>query len=168
MRQPKFFSFSDPKKTTAIVVATFAFFLIIGELRRYVHFPSSEKNLKPQVSQFSLPRFQLTDNSALFSNSLFGDYIPAQLDTADIKKSRLAAEIVGIMCAENAEESHAVIRTGELEKTYEIGDSLSGDAVIKRILPQSVVILHDGLLESLSLPKNSLSFEAPAKPLIEE
>lgn len=81
----------------------------------------------------------------------------------------LDAEIVGIMFDDNEEYSQVIIKVGGgPEKVYSIGDSLPGGAIIKRISPDAIVVLHNGALESLSLPKNELIFEAPAKPLIEE
>ncbi len=171
MRRPKFFSFSlnEPKKIAAMLISILAAILFFWEMVINFYSANLPKSVRPLANQASPQLLHLSNNSALFMKSLFGDYVPVNLAGAEIKQSMLAVEIVGIMCADKEGESHAVIRTGtEIEKTYMVGDSLSDDAVIKRILPQSVVILHEGILESLSLPKNALSFETPAKPLIEE
>ena len=51
---------------------------------------------------------------------------------------------------------------------YKIGDKIPGGAIIKRIMAGGVLAERNGALESLSLPKNDLTFEPVAKPLQEE
>jgi general secretion pathway protein C len=115
------------------------------------------------------PQGRLESNSPIFTSALFGDYIPATLSDKEIKKSMLDAEVVGILYSSKAENSQVIIRTaGGQEKIYSIGDSLPGGAVIRRISETGVVVLRNGSLESLSLQKNELIFDAPAKPLKED
>lgn len=100
------------------------------------------------------------------NTAFFGDYVPKNLSDADVKQSMLDLTVVGIMFAESEEGSHVIIRTaGGREQTFSIGDSLPGGAVIKRITSDGVLIGRNGSLESLSLQKNALTFEPPAKPL---
>ena len=51
---------------------------------------------------------------------------------------------------------------------FRVGDTIPGDAVIKRIMPDGVLLMREGVMESLSLPKNELIFEPPPKPMGEE
>ena len=96
----------------------------------------------------------------------FGDYVPKTLSDAGVKQSMLNLKIVGIMFAKNEKDSHVIIMTAAgKEETFKVGESLPGGAIIKRITADGVLIGHNGVLESLSLPKNVLIFEAPAKPL---
>lgn len=105
-------------------------------------------------------------NTAL-NTAFFGDYVPNNLNEADVKQSMLDLTVVGIMFSSNEKNSHVIIRTaGGGEQTFGLGDSLPGGAIIKRITPEGVLIRRNGALESLSLPKNALTFEPPAKPLI--
>jgi len=100
---------------------------------------------------------------------IFGEYVPVDLKDSNIKQSMLNLEIVGIIFAENEENSHVIIRTASgKEQTFHVGDTLPGGVIIKRITPEGVLVGHNGAIESLSLPKNELTFEPVAKPLIEE
>ncbi len=107
--------------------------------------------------------------SALLNTSLFGVYVPNDLNEDSVKKSMLDVTLVGILLADKIEESQVIIRSssGE-EKTYNLGDKIPGGAVIKRIMAGAVLVERNGNLESLSLPKNDLTFEPVAKPLKEE
>ncbi|KGP64134.1 general secretion pathway protein GspC [Legionella norrlandica] len=105
----------------------------------------------------------------ILNASLFGVYVPADLNEDNVKESLLNVTLVGILFADKMEESQVIIRSasGE-EKTYNIGDKIPGGAIIKRIMPSGVLVERNGTLESLSLPKNDLTFEPIAKPLKEE
>ena len=100
------------------------------------------------------------------NTAFFGDYVPKNLNDADVKQSMLDLKVVGIMFANNEAVSHVIIRTANgLEQTFGVGDTLPGGAIIKRITPDGVLIGRNGSLESLSLQKRALIFEPPAKPL---
>jgi general secretion pathway protein C len=112
----------------------------------------SDKNIKPKQPPLNT-RF-------------FGYYVPKNLSDADVKQSMLDLTVVGILFAESEEASHVIIRTsGGREQTFGVGDALPGGAIIKRITSNGVLIGRNGALESLSLQKNALTFEPPAKPL---
>lgn len=97
---------------------------------------------------------------------LFGRY--ALPDEELTEASSVQAEVVGILYASDPSESQVIIRIpGREEKSYRAGDTLPGNLVIRRILRDSIVILHRGKLESLGLPKNPLRFEPLAKPIEE-
>ena len=105
--------------------------------------------------------------NTILNSSLFGVYVPKNLN--GVKKSRLNVTLVGILFADNKDNSQVIIRSasGE-EKTYKIGDLIPGDAVIKRITSKGVLVERKGALESLSFPLNDLTFEPEAKPLKED
>lgn len=107
--------------------------------------------------------------SSILNTSLFGVYVPNDLNEDSVKKSMLDVTLVGILLADKMEESQVIIRSssGE-EKTYKLGDKIPGGASIKRIMAGGVLVERNGNLESLSLPKNDLTFEPVAKPLKEE
>ena len=50
-------------------------------------------------------------------------------------------------------------------KSFGVGDSLPGGGVIKRITPEGILIMREGVIESLSLPKNELFFSMPEEIL---
>lgn len=106
---------------------------------------------------------------SILKASLFGVYVSNDLNENSVKKSMLDVTLVGILFADQMDDSQVIIgAAGGEEKTYRIGDSIPGDAVIKRIMANGVLVEHHGALESLSLPKNELTFEPVAKPLKEE
>lgn len=148
-----------------ISVCTLFFILILMEL-------SSLFMIRDKIDVIPKPpsptEQSQTDDKIIYS-SLFGDYVPVDLNEADIKQSMLNVELVGILLADNMEDSQVIIRdAGGEEHNYRIGDPISGGAVIKRIMVDAVVVEHDGSLERLNLIKDELTFEPAAKPLIEE
>ncbi|MDP3706443.1 MAG: type II secretion system protein N [Legionellaceae bacterium] len=97
---------------------------------------------------------------------LFGEYIPKQLDDLNIKRSTLNLHVVGILYSTRKNDSQVIIRTSDgEEKAFKMGDAIPGGAILKQISTDGVLVKHDGVLESLSLPKNELIFDAPPKPL---
>jgi general secretion pathway protein C len=106
---------------------------------------------------------------SVLNASLFGIYVPTDLNENSVKKSMLNVTLVGILFADKMDDSQVIIRAsnGE-EKTYRVGDTIPGDAVVKRIMAGGVLVERHGALESLSLPKNELTFEPVAEPLKEE
>ncbi|MBI2785858.1 MAG: general secretion pathway protein GspC [Legionella longbeachae] len=108
-------------------------------------------------------------NQAILHTSLFGVYVSKNLNESSVKKSMLNVTLVGILYANKIKNSQVIIRSasGE-ERTYKLGDKIPGDAVIKRIMMNGILVERQGALESLSLPKNELIFEPVAKPLKEE
>ncbi len=100
--------------------------------------------------------------SALF----FGDYVPKNLNEEGVKRSMLNLKVVGIMLSSHEEDSHVILQTASgHDQTFRVGDVVPGGAVIKRITVEGVLVDRNGELESLTLPKNDLLFDAPPKPL---
>lgn len=162
-----FLTIAQPKKKIAISVCILSGFLLIWEIAGA--FQSEKKEILVKSAAIKTNQQKITPNSPLFTTALFGAYVPTNLSEADIKQSLLDVEIVGIMFSENGRDSQVIIHTADgEEKFYLVGDTLPGGAIIKRISQKGIVVLHNGALESLSLPKNELLFEGPAKPLIEE
>ncbi len=97
---------------------------------------------------------------------LFGDYIPKQFGDLQVKRSLLDLHLVGILYSTSTQESQVILRGGSgVEQSYKVGDRLPGGATIKQISEDSVLVMHNGELESLFLPKNKLIFEPPSKAL---
>ncbi len=157
----------DPKKLIAVLVIIFAFFAFLWEIHGFHTGEQVKSTVKPKpvTEQAAL----INTQSALFKTPLFGSYIPTNLSTTGIKQSMLNAQVMGIMFADNEKDSQVIIRLdGGEEHSYFIGDALPSGAIIKRITKKSIIVLHHGVLESLSLPDNKLTFDAPAKPLLED
>lgn len=97
---------------------------------------------------------------------LFGRY--AEVDVSqELHQSMLDLQLIGIMYSAQAKQSQALIRTasGE-EQGYGVGDELPGGAVIKQIELDHVLIVYQGEVEVLNLPKTNLQFEPVSQPLI--
>jgi general secretion pathway protein C len=108
------------------------------------------------------------EKNRFLSSPFFGEYVPKNLNESDVKRSMLNLTVVGIMLSTHEDESKVIVRTANgQEKTYTVGDSLPGGATIKRITIDGALVIRNGELESLTLPKNELIFEAPAKPMPE-
>ena len=104
--------------------------------------------------------------ASITKHPLFGEYVPSNLDAAGVRQSMLNLKVVGIVFAENENDSLAILqRENGQEHFFRVGDELLGGGVIKRITVEGVLILRDGELERLSLPKDELNFEAPAQPM---
>lgn len=131
-------------------------FFLLDKARPVAHDKFTEAQIKSKL--------KLT--KAGLSTPFYGDYVPKNLNDGDVKQSMLNLKVVGIMFDKREMASHVIIRTaGGLEQTFNQGDKLPGGAIIKRITPEGVLISRNGSLERLSLPKNALIFDAPAKPL---
>ena len=114
------------------------------------------------------PPSQRISNAGL-TKTLFGEYIPSLLNDIDVKQSMLDFKVVGIMLAPHEEDSQVILNTsGKHDQTFNVGSTLPGGAVIKRITENGVFVERKGQLESLSFPKNELIFEVQAKPLVED
>ncbi|ERI48539.1 general secretion pathway protein C [Legionella pneumophila str. Leg01/20] len=132
-------------------------------------YPLTSAKAAPVSNTKSIAGMREENLNYILNTSLFGVYVPADLNEDNVKQSMLNVTLVGILFADKIEESQVIIRSasGE-EKTYNVGDKIPGGATIKRIMPGGVLVERDGTLESLSLPKNDLTFEPVAKPLKEE
>jgi general secretion pathway protein C len=126
----------------------------------------------PDNSSVALNHHIIRDQSMIKKNlrvPIFGDYIPKALLDLNVKASDLNMSIVGVLFSTNQKESQALISLANSPaNTYVVGDKLTGNVTIKQITPDGVVLEHAGELESLSLPKDQLTFDPPPKPLVEE
>ena len=152
----------------SIVLIAFFISLIIFQCSTLMFSAPAE----PQLSSHdkNMPAVAQQDSfGSILKASLFGIYVPNNVNEGNVKKSMLNVTLVGILLADHIEDSQVIIRSASgQERTYELGDSIPGDAVIKRITADGVFVERHGALESLSLPKNELTFEPVAKPLKEE
>lgn len=113
---------------------------------------------------------QNKDNKIVTSNAshvIFGDYVPKNLDAASVRPSTLNFVVVGVLLAGNEKESQVILQkpSGE-EFFFNVGDTLPGGGVIKRITSKGVLVFREGALERLSLPSEELHFEPPPKQMV--
>lgn len=142
--------------------------LIISEYAR-LFFPLVTPVVLPAADKSPNVTTKENSYSAILNTSLFGVYVSNDLSGDNVKKSMLNVTLVGILLGDKIEDSQVIIRSSSgVEKTYSINDKIPGGALIKRIMAGVVLVERNGAIESLSLPKNELTFEPVAKPLIEE
>ncbi|BCA95956.1 general secretion pathway protein GspC [Legionella antarctica] len=160
----------SPKYAKWIIISLISLFsiLIIFEFTT-LFFPRVNSPVLSE-SDNSLTNNTKTDSSDfILDSSLFGVYVPNDLNEDNVKKSMLNVNLVGILLGDKTDESQVIIRSaGGEENTYKTGDKIPGGAIIKRIMANGVLVERNGALESLSLPKNDLTFEPVAEPLREE
>ncbi len=115
---------------------------------------------KPMVSNKpSMPHAKKEKTPKALKVHLFGEYIPDDVGASGVKRSALNISVVGILFDADEKQSHVMLELSEHQvKVFGVGDTLPGGAVIKRITPEGVLLQHQGVLESLSLPKNELRF----------
>jgi len=142
--------------------------LIIVECSQLILSPMTVKPLS-ETDKNLLVKHERDTFDYLLHSSMFGVYLPNDLNETSVKKSMLNVTLAGIMFADTVEDSQVIIRSssGE-EKTYRQGDLIPGGAIIKRIMANGILVERHGTLESLSLPKNKITFEPVAKPLKED
>ena len=148
------------------IICLFLFGLIIWQITAgmFAIYQYKSRNGPAIVKKKSL-KPQFTVSESMLNSPLFGEYIPESLN--EIQQSILNLQVVGIIFADNEQQSQVIIRlANEEEALFKVNDTLPGGAIIKKITKDGVLVLRNGMLESLSFPKNELTFEPPAKALI--
>ena len=99
--------------------------------------------------------------SSLFLNQpLFGQYSSQHPPQKKMRASNLPILIEGIIFSDNPMESSVILKIqNKTSKNYHMGDRLLG-ATIQQITPDGIILMHNGSLERLNLPKNELLFES--------
>jgi general secretion pathway protein C len=161
--------FWSPKYAKWIIISlsVFLFLLIILKVTSLIGF---RKEMRVAMSQDPAPiQKKALPLNAHVNTELFGTYVPADLNADEVTESKLQLELVGILFADNKDDSQVIIRAPNgIDKTYGLGDIVPGNAIIKRIMPNGVLVEREGVLESLMLPKNELKFEPVPAPLIKD
>lgn len=140
--------------------------LIFGEWTSLI-FSTSTPSTETPVELSATTNNNKNPFDAVLHTSFFGEYVPN--DLTNVKKSMLDVTLVGILFTGRLNDSQVIIRAANGEElNYKLGDSIPGDALIKKITANGVLVERNGALESLSLPKNDLTFKPEAEPLEEE
>ena len=75
-------------------------------------------------------------------------------------------QLIGSFVANDNKHSYVVLATANgTQKLYRVGANIPGGAKIIKVLPKSVVLKHNGRLETLSLPRDSLNFDGKPQGL---
>jgi len=97
---------------------------------------------------------------------LFGAYTPDGVEGIGIEQSKLNASIIGILYSSHEQSSQVLLEVpGHENQVFSVGDTIPGGAMIKRITPESIILMRGEVMESLSLPKNTLNFAPPPQPM---
>lgn len=97
---------------------------------------------------------QKTTNFSALNTDFFGKYLPIELQNNKIKESLLNLQIVGIIFSRIKEESEVIIKMDDgKDKAFRIGELLPSGVEINQIMPDSIVVKRNGVLESLSFLK---------------
>ena len=91
---------------------------------------------------------------------IFGAY---NNNLANLPETQLQLTLQGVMLSlSNQSTSYAIIASpSHPAKAYKVGDTLPGDAILKKILKHEIVISYQGVLQSLKLPVAQLTFDTP-------
>lgn len=81
----------------------------------------------------------------------------------DLPETRLQLTLQGTeVSLESASLSHAIISSPDKKaKSYSVGDSVPGGAVITKIQQNRIIIKHEGRLEQLKMPVHQLQYSSP-------
>ncbi len=80
----------------------------------------------------------------------------------DLPQTQLRLTLQGVMLAVNDQgQSFAIISSPSIPATvYRVGDAIPGDATLKQIMKDQVIISYQGVLQSLKLPVDTLVFDS--------
>jgi len=96
----------------------------------------------------------------------FGEYTPDGVGNVGVLSSNVKASISGILYSSDEKSSQVLLDIpGHIDNVFKVGDAIPGGAIIKRIKPEGIILMRGEVMESLSLPKNTLNFDPPAQPM---
>ena len=96
----------------------------------------------------------------LSSYPLFGETIGS--NNSSIETTPLNLTLIGVLNASDAKDSQAIIKIDEddEEKLYFINEHINSNTLLWRVLDTAVLLKRNGIIERLSLPKNTLNTNA--------
>lgn len=137
-------------------------------------FTPSEKSSSDTVHSPAVRVNTVTQNSSLKNVSeyhLFGDakkQVVVQHKVIDAPETRLRLDLKGVFASSNASEALAIISSSKgKDKTYHIGDKVTGGVLLHAVYADRVILKRNGKLETLRLPKpkvDSKAFYSPTAP----
>ena len=143
-------------------------FMILLKLSHLFYINQAVPAVTPLTSDRSFSK-KTTSQKALLQGSMFGEYLPPNLDESAIKKTMLDIELLGILFAPDINASDVILRSaGGEERNYRLEDTLPGGAVIKRILVDGIILEYQGALERLNFAKSDLRFRSLPRPLVKD
>ena len=105
-----------------------------------------------------------TSLDKLSTYHLFGDAKKSpviQQKVIDAPETRLRLDLTGVFASTNANEALAIISSSKgKDKTYHIGDKITGGALLHAVYEDRVILKRNGQLETLRLPKSKVDSQA--------
>lgn len=99
---------------------------------------------------------------------IFGQFSSEISSNEIIQKSLLQLEIVGIIHSQDNKSSEVIIRMADgTDKTYKLNSKINNQLKIVKILPDSIIVRRNNVLESLHMPKDHLNYYDPKSELLE-
>lgn len=134
-------------------------------------FTPSEKSTSDTVHSPAVRVKTVTQNSSLKNVSeyhLFGDakkQVIVQQKVIDAPETRLRLDLKGVFASSNASEALAIISSSKgKDKTYHIGDKVTGGVLLHAVYADRVILKRNGKLETLRLPKPKVDSKAFYSP----
>ncbi|MGF2734736.1 type II secretion system protein N [Marinobacter sp. DUT-1] len=113
-----------------------------------------------QAAQQSLPSTRDVPAVDLANVTLFGspnaDSAPAELDTENLPETNLRLFLRGVLAASGEFPGSALIEDDKSKtEVYLVGDELPGNATLRSVFPNRVIIERSGKLENLYFPEEA-------------
>lgn len=113
-----------------------------------------------EVAQQSLPDTRDVPEIDLAALTLFGspdaDSAPAELDTENLPETNLRLYLRGVLAASGEFPGSALIEDDKSKtEVYLVGDELPGNARLRSVFPNRVIIERSGKLENLYFPEEA-------------
>ena len=107
-------------------------------------------------------RSHLIDLAAITNAHLFGAAPPPRQEGANAPQTSMPLVLTGIIAANDPQTGLAIIgQSAQTAKVYAVGESIPGGAKLHSVYSDRVVIDRDGRLESLALPRQLNTGNAP-------
>lgn len=93
---------------------------------------------------------------------LFGEarqqaVVKPKIETKDAPDTRLNLKLRGVLASDSATQARAIVADAKgKEDAYAVEDKLPGNALLKEIYPDRIILEYRGQLETLRLPKNAI------------
>jgi general secretion pathway protein C len=115
----------------------------------------------PPVARASL-RSHFLDLAAITNAHLFGAAPAARQDAANAPQTSMPLVLSGIIAGNDPQNGLAILGpSAQNARVYAVGDSVPGGAKLHSVYSDRVLIERDGRLESLTLPRQANSGNAP-------
>ncbi|HEB93404.1 MAG TPA: type II secretion system protein GspC [Gammaproteobacteria bacterium] len=111
--------------------------------------PTQTRSAPARVSAASIERLHLFGEAGKAAPKVAAKVV-------DAPDTRLNLKLHGVLASDNAVIARAIIADGKgLEDAYAVDDKLPGNAVLKEIHADRIILEHRGRLETLRLPKDA-------------